>query len=289
MVVAPNSQIADYSLAQYTGTAATPADDPKKASFRYKGINLGYYEYVRAAMSGGRMTYNPIYELKATMQTLCNDFHDRAQQVDLAIQDGIANKAHPDRLPNNIYGSDNQEWESYATPSRDARLRATLAQFDKDMAQMIQLWINRDPRIVYDGTFLKQDLQDTYKEESNACTLTYLSSGKRPVALTLDEMIHRVSRMSFDPYNCVELRWGATGDELAACGDGREKRKWYEAEQPLRSEIAATPADRTGVALAELNEHAKEATTTSSPVDVKLLIDNMGDQVPFQGMVAVGR
>jgi hypothetical protein len=289
MVLAPNSQIPDYSLAQYVGTGATPADDPKKATFRYKGIKLGSYEYVRAAMSGGRMTYNPIYELKATMQNLCGDFHDRAQQVDLAIHDGIVNKPHPDRLPNNIYGSDNQEWEAYATASRDSRLRATLAQFDNDMAQMIQMWIARDPRIVYDGTFLKQDLDAAYKEESNACTITYLSSGKKPISMTLDDMIHRISRMSFDPYNCVELRWGADGDELAACGDGSEKRKWYEAEQPLRNEIAPTPSERTGVALAELRDEAKTAAPDSATlVDVKLLIANMGDQVPFLGMAAVG-
>jgi hypothetical protein len=281
MVAAPNSQIADYSLAQYTGTGATPADDPKNATFRYKGIRLG------AAMSGGRMTYNPIYELKATMQSLCNDLHDRAQTIDLAIQDGIANKPHPDRLPNNIYGSDDPEWESYATPSRDARLRATLAQFDKDMAQMVQMWINRDPRIVYDGNFLKQDLQDAYAEESKSCTLTYLSSGKKPISLTLDEMIHRISRMSFDPYNCVELRWGADGDELSACGDGREKRKWYEAEQPFRNETVAAP---NGHVTAALSNHAREAAADARPpVDVKLLIDNMSDQVPFQGMAAVGR
>ena len=73
---------------------------------------------------------------------------------------------------------------------------------------MIQLWLNRDPRIVYDGQFLKDDLLAAYDQESRRCTITYLSSDKHPVPLTFDDVAHRLFAMSFDPYNCVELRWG---------------------------------------------------------------------------------
>src|SRR6185503_10324520 len=99
-----------------------------KARFAYSGQELGFYEYVRVAVSGGRMDFNPVYELKATMQTLCNDLKDRAQYVDLAFADSIAVKPHPSRLPNNIYGSENEEWEEYSTPSRDARIKTAFAQ-----------------------------------------------------------------------------------------------------------------------------------------------------------------
>ncbi len=116
IAMAENDQIPDYSLVQYAGTGVNPKADLKKAKYEYNGIELGFYEYVRVAVSGGRMNFNPVYELKATMQTLCNDLNDRAQYVDLAIKDGIANKAHPSRLPDNIYGSENQEWEEYSTP-----------------------------------------------------------------------------------------------------------------------------------------------------------------------------
>ena len=290
MAMAGNDQIADFSMIQYTGNGARPADDPRKATFTYKGIKLGFYEYVRVAISGGRMDYNPLYELKATMQTLCNDLNDRAQYVDLAIKDGIANKAHPARLPDNIYGSDNVEWETYATPSRDARLRAALAQFYKDMGEMIHLWINRDPRIVYDGNFLKKDLQEAYDEQSKACTITYLSSGKHPIPMTLDDMIHRIYRLSFDPYNCIELRWGAEGEERANCPDGREKTRWYDAEQRLRNQTDRVYDAHMGFNVAEMNEQAKgSGVDDPPPVDVKSLIDAMGEQVPFQGMAAVGR
>jgi hypothetical protein len=64
---------------------------------------LGYYEYVRVAVSGGRTDFNPVYELQAGMRTLCNDLGDRAQAVNQAVANGISAKPHPGRLPRNIY------------------------------------------------------------------------------------------------------------------------------------------------------------------------------------------
>jgi hypothetical protein len=288
MVYADNDQIVDFSLAQYTGTDGT-ASDPEKARFSYNGIDLGFYEYVRVAVSGGRMDYNPVYELKMTMQTMCNDLHDRAQFVDQAIAENFQNKPHLARLPDNIYGSSNQDWENYSTPSRDARLKEAAAQFYRDMHDMIGMWINRDPRIVYDGQFLKQDLAAAYQKASDACTITYLSSDKRPVAMTYDDMIHRLYRMSFDPYDCIEMRWGASGSEADSCTNGHDKVRWYEAEQRLRNQSDRTYQATMSFSIADLDQHARgSGTDDPAPNDVKSLIDTMGDQVPFTGMAAVG-
>jgi len=47
--------------------------------------------------------------------------------------------------------------------------------------------------------------------------------------------------MSFDPYQCVERRWGATDPvELSTCRDGNFKQAWYAAEQNLRNQIDRT-------------------------------------------------
>jgi hypothetical protein len=290
IAMAENDQIPDYSLVQYAGTETNPKLDVKKAKWIYNGVSLGFYEYVRVAVSGGRMDFNPVYEMNVTMQTLCNDLNDRAQYVDLAIKDGIANKPHASRLPDNIYGSANEEWEEYSTPSRDARIKTATAQFYKDMAEMIDLWIHRDRRIVYDGYNLKQDLLEAYAEKSKACTITYLSSGKRPVAMTFDDMIHRMFKMSFDPYHCIELRWGGEGDERASCPDGKDKGKWYAAEQRLRNQPDRTYDIQMGFSIDELNKHIKgSGIDDPPPVDIRALIENMGDQIPFQGMTTVGR
>jgi hypothetical protein len=264
--------------------------DVTKAHFVYNGAELGFYEYVRVAVSGGRMDYNPVYELKATMKTLCNDLNDRAQYVDLDIKDRISIKPHPDRLPDNIYGSANQEWEMYSTPSRDARIKAAAAQFYKDMSEMIDMWQKRDPRIVYDGNFLKDDLARAYSDESQACTLTYLNSASRPVSITFDDIMHRLYALSFDPFNCVELRWGASGAERQTCPDSTSKLRWYEAEQRLRNQTDRTYDIDMAFTVDQLNRHVKGSGIDQPPsVDIKGLIDAMGDRVSFQGMVPVGR
>ena len=290
LAYAENDQIADFSLVQYIGTEPNPKMDVTKARYLYNGAQLGFYEYVRVAVSGGRMDFNPVYELKATMKTLCNDLHDRAQYVDLDFKDGIAVKPHPERLPDNIYGSENLEWETYSTPSRDARIKAAFVQFYKDMAEMIGLWVKRDPRIVYDGNFLKDDLARAYDEESHACTITYLSSARRPVAMTFDDMMHRLYAISFDPYHCIELRWGADGDERKSCGDGKAKQRWYDAEQRLRNQPDRTYDLSMGFDLAELNDHVKgSGIDHAPPVDIKYLIDTIPDRAPLAAMVPVGR
>lgn len=290
MAFAQNNQVGDFSLVQYRGTEAGPDRAPKDARFAYNGIPLGFYEYVRVAVSGGKVRYNPVYELRAAMRTLCNDLKDRAQYIDQAIQEGLQDKPHPSRLPDNIYGSGDATWETYSTPSRDARIKAGFVQFYKDLSDMIGMWIERDPNIVYDGQFLKRDLQDAYAEESQACTITYLNSAKQPVAMSLDTMIHRLFRMSFDPYDCIERRWGAGGAEADTCPDGRKKSAWYEAEQRLRNQPDRTYAIAMNFTLEEL-EHRKRGTgiDDAPAVDIRASIDGMGDRVRFTGMVPVGR
>jgi hypothetical protein len=226
-VLARNSQIADFSLVQYFGTE-------RDGTWRYRGARLGYYEYARVAVSGGKTDFNPVYELQATMGTLCNELNDRAQAVNQAVANGISAKLHPSAIPANIYSSEDGEWEAYATPARDARLRAAFAAFRQELGKMIGQWLNRDPRVVYDGLDLKRDLLAAYDRESTACAITVLSSDKRPVVLTLDDISRRLFEMSFDPYNCVELRWGGDG---MGCPDQAGKRRYYAMEAPARRVI----------------------------------------------------
>jgi hypothetical protein len=257
VVVARQREISDFSLVQYTGTDG-------QGHFAYNGVKLGFYEYVRAAVSGGRTDYNPVFELQATMKTLCNDLNDRAQAVQQAVANGIAAKPHPARLPPNIYASDDGEWEAYATPARDARLRAAFVQFRADLSRMIGLWLQRDPRIVYDGQFLKDDLLRAYDAQSQACHITFLTVDKRPVTMSFDGMARHLLAMSFDPYHCEALRWGDT----VGCADGDTKRRWYENEAPMRTEIGR-------------DEGATGRAITPADVDIRGLIAAMPQRTPF--------
>jgi hypothetical protein len=253
--LARNNQIAYFSLVQYQGTGPGP-------SWSYNGARLAYYEYARVAVSGGRADFNPVYELQATMGTLCNDLNDRAQAVNQAVANGIAAKLHPSAIPPNIYNSDDTEWESYATPARDARLRAAFVAFRQELGRMIGFWLNRDPRIVYDGLDLKRDLLAAYDRESAACAITFLTSDKHPVTLSFDDIAHRLFAMSFDPYNCVELRWGGDG---SGCPDQAGKRRWYAIEEQARHDIDRDKGLQGGPA----------------DVDIRGLILSMPARAPF--------
>jgi hypothetical protein len=102
--------------------------------------------------------------------------------------------------------------------------------------------------------------------------------------------MHRLYAMSFDPFHCVELRWGAGGEERDSCPDSERKLKWYEAEQRLRNQSDRTYNIQMGFDLDELNRHVKgSGIDQPPPIDIEALIDAMPDQVPLNPMKPVGR
>ncbi len=289
--IAKNNQIADYSIEQFYGNVdPTPRPDWRAGKFAYDGLEVGYYEYVRIAMAGGKLSFNPVAELKATMKTMCNDMYDRQRFVELAIEAGIDRKPHPERLPPNIYGTDSMEWEIYSTPSRDARIKTALKAFREDVQRLIGMWMERDERISYDGLNLKEDLQKTYEKAADLCTVVYRSSGGQRITLRYPELIERLFRMSFDPYDCIERRWGASSpEELASCANTPSKNRWYEAMQRLRNQIDRTYDARMDFTVKDLEAKAPGSGTDIAPdVDVKRVIDNMGYRTPVTTMQPPG-
>jgi hypothetical protein len=188
IVLAENDAIPDFSLEQYTGNVPGTTGDGDNARFAYNNIELSFYEYLRVAVAGGKPTYNPVYELRSTMRTLCNDLKDRVFAVDLAVKEGINKKAQPAHLPDNIYNASDEEWESYSTPSRDARIKTGFAQLYMDLQKMLFLWEQRDLRIAYEGYSLNEDLQKMYAEEAAACSIAYTHSNGTPVTLAFDDL-----------------------------------------------------------------------------------------------------
>jgi hypothetical protein len=288
--VAKDAEIPDHSDEQYFGTNPDPGGNWKKGEFQHEGLAIGFYEYVRVKMSNGKLSFNPVVELKATIKTLCNDLYDRSRFVDIAIEAGIHRKPQPSRLPDNIYGTSNMEWEIYSTPSRDARIKTAFKALRDDIAHMTDLYNKRDERIVYDGIDLKGDLQKAYEQAANACTVSYVNTAGARVTLTFEDARQRLFKMSFDPYHCIERRWGATSEqELASCPDDRTKRRWYEAQQRLRNQIDRTYDARMDFTVGELEGGPKGSGADAPPdIDVKGVIDNMGYRVPFQGMQPPG-
>ena len=133
---------------------------------------------------------------------------------------------------------------------------------------------------------LKADLEKVYQEETANCSVTYLSSDKHPVTLTFDDLVHRLYAMSFDPYDCIEHRWG---DDQGSCPDGGEKLHWYKAEQVLRDRLDPDATLQMGYSLGELENLNDRHPAQLARVDVKSLVDGIGPQVAFNGMSTVGR
>ena len=181
----------------------------------------------------------------------CEDLSYRADAVTLSLQAGLQNQSEPARLPVNIYGTEG-DWEDYSTPSRDARLKTAFKELRDNAERFLTLYRARDPRLAYGGADLAGDMLAVYDRTAAACTTGYVRSNGAPVSFGYEEARRRLFRLSFDPYQCVERRWGAEGAELASCTDGAVKQAWYRAEQSLRNQIDRSYEARMDWSLADL-------------------------------------
>ena len=134
IVLAANSEIADYSLEQYRGNVADANAGDPAPQFRYNNAALNLYEYTRAAMSKGGFAFNPVYEIEVTLGTLCSDAKDGSSDA-------------------------------------DARVASGFAALDADLSKVSDEWRARDLRVVFHGSSLKQTLAETYTAQEQACVV----------------------------------------------------------------------------------------------------------------------
>jgi len=258
----PTSDLPGFSAEQFNGIR-----ERKKIPFTINGTKVGYYDYLRTKLAGADLKYNPVTEMKTTIAELCSNIHDRIPSVASAIRNGLDQKKHPRTLPDNIYGT-HGEWESYSTPSRDARLKVAFVEMKKDVLDLISRYQNGDPRVVYnpkksaysstcqtDTCYLAGSLLEAYDEMSSSkqCQFKYTNSNGVNVNLGFGQINARLFKMSFDPYHCIERRWGATGSELSTCRESGEKVSWYNEEQPLRNQVERKYDLPMGYGLGELD------------------------------------
>lgn len=187
-----------------------------------------YHAWVRASLALPAARPDPERDFRESLRAACRDIADRVDAVELARAAGVAARPHPGYLPWNIYGTLG-DWETWSSPSRDARLKVVFAELRDDVLAAPA------------GSPLRAALRRAWAEESARpeCRFTYRDSRGEPVALSLDDVIDRLFAMSFDPYHCPELRWGAPegSAERATCPDDPTKRGWYRLEQRLRNRV----------------------------------------------------
>lgn len=269
IIAAKNNQLASYSLEQFYGNSPDPGGAWSKGQFLYNGKPISYYDYVRIQMASGPLRIDPVQDLRQNVADICNSLKDRVVAIDTAIKSGLQNNDHPLRLPLNIYGSDG-DWENYASPARDARLKVTFMELLNQSQSLIQRYKAGDPTIVYSGKNLPQDLLQTYQNESRTCQISYTNSDGRRVTLNLEQIRQRLFDLSFDPYHCVELRWGArNSQELASCRDDNNKMAWYRQERWLRYQYERRYDVRMDYSLEELDGPKPGAGIAAPPnVDI---------------------
>lgn len=210
------------------------ATDQYAKSYSINGKSgLGYYDYIRLAMSSTNSRSDPMQEFVYMMQDIYEDIRYRAIAVDVAIQKGCHLKPHPGKLPYNIYGTDGI-WEELSTPSRDARLKVAFREFYDTTRQMVLNTERYDPRM---AKALAYNFLLKYDELSPKMYITYKNSVGRQIILDFAEVNRRLFDLSFDPYHSIEYRWGAKGQELATANDGETKRKFYALERKLRNQL----------------------------------------------------
>jgi hypothetical protein len=91
-------------------------------------------------------------------------------------------------------------------------------------------------------------------------------------------MAHRLFAMSFDPYMCIEARWGDDG----ACPDAKAKRRWNAAQQRLRNAIDNVYDKTPAFDVADLEKRVPgSGIDVAPPVDVRALIAAMPERRPF--------
>ncbi|HWD50577.1 MAG TPA: hypothetical protein VG309_11660 [Rhizomicrobium sp.] len=254
VVLPKNKDIPDFSDEQYYGTGAHPAGDGlwSTGGFAINGETYTYYDFVRAAMAGGKLQFDPLKEVRQMVESDCNDLQYRADAVTLAIEARLENQPQPARLPANIYGTEG-DWETYSTPSRDARLKTAFRELRDQTERFVKMYQTHDKKLVYEGHDVVADLIATYDGEASKCRISYTRTDGSQVSFGFAEAIKRLFRMSFDPYQCVERRWGASdAAELSTCHDGANKQAWYAAEQNLRNQLDRTYDAQMDFTLEEL-------------------------------------
>ena len=192
------------------------------------GRAVTFHDWVRAALSVPGAPRDPERDFREMVESMCRDVSDRVDAVDLARTNNLHLRPHPNYLPWNIYGTTG-DWETWSTPSRDAALKVVV----RDLRDIAAAQPPGSPlRAAYARIWSTETATAT-------CHFRYTNSVGAPVELTVNDVLDRLFALSFDPYHCPELRWGAPdgSPERQTCVEDPLRRAWYRAEQRLRNRV----------------------------------------------------
>lgn len=269
-----DQEITQHSLEQYLGSGKNSVGQIIYKLRPNDSKTVNFNDWVKFKLSGGRFKLNPVLEMKSEMEQLCQMAKERVSAVQAAVDNKIHLKNHPFNLPENIYGADG-EWEAYSSPGRDLRLKLKILEIPDLAKSWVQRFKENDELIDYKGSDLKSDIISIYKKTVDSCQIQFLNSQKKIVTLSLENLIGRVSRLSYDPYACPEIRWGAfKQEELQACVDSQEKMEWHLLQQFLRNNLEKDTAVVHGYTLDQLILMNERKEVDNAPQDERFIISS---------------
>jgi hypothetical protein len=112
-------------------------------------------------------------------------------------------------------------WEDYSTPNRDLRLLIAMDVIFEFPDRVIRAPKNYKLPKGKSLEEVKRELQELHRKLANEMSITYTRSNGKEQALSLAEIFKRreAFEMSYNPNDCVEVRWGAPpgSEELLSC------------------------------------------------------------------------
>ena len=222
-----------------------PGDDGQPAfSDEQYAWDAAYYETIQQRLASEAV--DPLESFDAyIMKDLYAEVLDRVQAVAIGW---AAGRERPIATPGNIYGAEG-DWEDFASPSRDLRLRRAFLQVPEEVRRLLRPAADRQGRGSRSVERLGRRLLDRKEELFRKLNFSYENSKGQAVELTLAELERRLFRLSFNPNHPPELRWGAEGRELATAPRSPARYiESYEREQRWRNRLekkytAMNPAD----------------------------------------------
>jgi hypothetical protein len=169
----------------------------------------------------------PVKQFDQMVDALCASVTAREGAVDGAKR--LTTAPLPASLPANIYNASG-DWQSLSSPGRDTTLRGNVRDIYKFVGDSLQ---------GTDAHLNATRLLAAWNDRSAACHLSYKGSTGAGTPLALGDFVKRAYKISFDPYHCPELRWGAdatAGAEFSTCNTQDDPHvKRYNDEQSLRN------------------------------------------------------
>jgi hypothetical protein len=224
------------------------ANDARYAPFSDAQAHLSAEEfYARMSALINPQGVDPVHAYEDMLDALVEQLQTRVGSVDNGERYMSAHPKPPVPMPQGVHIFETiGPWEDYSTPSRDMRLIIAM-----NVLTALPDRIVRHPELyVLSGRRAQQartEVEVLHARRVHERTITYSRSDASPWTLTVADILARKAafEMSYNPNDCVEIRWGAAEgtDEYGPCRRHapEEQRARMEAYRPWFREARRPP------------------------------------------------